>query len=100
MLVTVYQKQKININVPLFLKMRTGITEYYDSIPNSGLIFVPGKTEPPTMLAHVPTERGPFQILYTLLHLCLLYEPVNRVWQRNFEICFMYKQSSSTINFR
>lgn len=55
----------------------TGIGEYYDIIPNSGLISAPGKRVPLTMLAHVPTERGPFQTLYTPLHLCLLDEPVN-----------------------
>lgn len=51
---------------------------YYDIIPNSGLISAPGKTVPLTMLAHVPTERGPYQILCTRLRLCLLFEPVNK----------------------
>lgn len=93
------QTQTININDPLCLNIRqTGIRECYGILPNSGLISVPGKIVPPTMLAHVPTERGPFQILYTLLHLHLAYEPVNRIWQSNTEICFMYNWSLSTIN--
>ena len=64
----------------MFLKIRaTGIGESYDVIPNSGLVSAPGKRVPQTMLGHVPTERGPFQILHTLLHSHLLDEPVNRV---------------------
>jgi hypothetical protein len=86
------------INVTHSLKVRrTIIGGDYDIIPNSGLISVPGKIVPLTMLAHVPTETGPFQILYSLLHLRSLHEPVNRVWKSSFYTCFMYKQPPSTI---
>lgn len=92
-----YSKQKLRLNVLCFRKkMRLSTGGYYEILPDSGLISVPGKTVPLTMLVRAPTERGPFQRRCSLLHFYLLHQPVHRAWQSNFHTGFIFKQSPAT----
>ena len=68
--------------------MRLSLGGYYDILPDSGLISVPGKIVPLTMLVHAPTERGPFQRQCSLLHFHPLSEPAHRA-QNDFHIGFI-----------